>query len=125
MKIPSRLLGACLISWTCALPLQGLADTPDKPVQPKHPAKAAPRAPLSKPGVTDSTVLSPAAKAFVKPTKPPVVTAVAPKQPIGPSGAKSGIIFVGGKPVGANDGALNTQPIPPGHPVPVDPTHRN
>jgi len=73
----------------------------------------------------DLPVLSPAAKAFVKPTKPPVVTAVAPKQPIGPSGAKSGIIFVGGKPVGANDGALNTQPIPPGHPVPVDPTHRN
>jgi hypothetical protein len=124
MKIPSRLLGVCLISWVCALPLQGFADTPDKPVQPKHPAKAAPRAPLSKPQTVD-TVVSPVSKPLVKPTKPPVITAVAPKQPIGPAGAKSGIIFVGGKPVGGNYGALNPQPIPPGRPVPVDPIHRD
>jgi hypothetical protein len=56
---------------------------------------------------------------------PPVVTAVAPKQPVGPAGAKSGIIFVGGKPVGGNYGALNPQPIPPGRPVPVDHIHRD
>lgn len=107
MKIRSRLLGMCLIWSACASPLLGFADTPDKPVQPKHPAKAAPRAPLSKPQVMDS-VVSPASKLLVKPAKPPVVTAVSPKRP-----------------VGANNGALNTQPIPPGTPVPVDPIHRN
>jgi hypothetical protein len=124
MKIPSRLLSVCLISWACASPLQGFADTPDKPVQPKQPAKAAPRAPLSKPQVMDR-VVSPVTQPLVKPTKPAVVTAVTPRQPVGPAGAKRGIIFVGGKPVGANDGALNPQPIPPGSPGPVDPFHRN
>ncbi len=47
------------------------------------------------------------------PSKPLVVTAVAPKGPI--PGGKQSIIFVGGKAQSGGDAALNPQPIPPGH----------
>jgi hypothetical protein len=54
------------------------------------------------------------------PAKPPTITAVAPKGPISPSG-QNDIIFVGGHGQALGDAALNPQPIPPGHPVLVNP----
>jgi hypothetical protein len=85
--------------------------------QPKHPAKAAPSAPLTKPLVAETVVKLPTAA--VAPTKPPVVTAVAPRTPLTAPGRS--IIFVGGKPQSGGDAALNPQPIPPGHVNPGDP----
>lgn len=82
--------------------------------QPKHPAKAAPP---TRPLVAQTVVKLPTAA--VTPTKPPVVTAVAPRTPL--TGPERGIIFVGGKPQGGGDAALNPQPIPPGHVNPGDP----
>jgi hypothetical protein len=89
------------------------------PVKP-HPAKAAPAAPLTKPLVAESFARLPVAS--VVPKKPPlVVTAVAPQSPLAGPGPKRSIIFVGGKPQGGGDAALNPQPIPPGHVGPGDP----
>jgi hypothetical protein len=55
------------------------------------------------------------------PPEPVTVTAVAPKGPINPG--KHAIIFVGGHTQSGGDSALNPQPIPPGHPVLVNPPH--
>jgi hypothetical protein len=83
------------LALVCATLLSGasLAQT-----QPKHPAKA----PL--------------------PAKPPTMTAVAPKGPISPGG-QNDIIFVGGHVQTLGYAALNPQPIPPGHPVLINPPH--
>ena len=115
MKICSRLLIVLLSGLIGSLPAASFADAP----QPKTPPKAAPRAPLTKPVFAETSVKSPATPVMVKPAKPPVVTAVAPKSPIAPVGQK-GIIFVGGKP-GDGKAALNPQPIPPGKANPGDP----
>jgi hypothetical protein len=89
------------------------------PVKP-HQAKAAPAVPLTKPFVAESFARPPIAS--VMPKKPPlVVTAVAPHSPLSGPGPKRSIIFVGGKPQGGGDAALNPQPIPPGHVGPADP----
>jgi hypothetical protein len=85
--------------------------------RPKHPPKAAPSAPLTTPLVAETVVKLPTAA--VAPKKPPVVTAVAPRMPLTAPGRS--IIFVGGKPQGGGDAALNPQPIPPGHVNPGDP----
>jgi hypothetical protein len=118
MKIPMRLLAISFLGIACAVPFAGFAEEPVKHV----PRQAAPSAPLSKPVVVGTPVKSMATSLSLRPTKPPVATAVTPKLPTAPSGTKRGIIFVGGKP-GDAKGSLNPQPIPPGHPVPVDPIH--
>jgi len=115
MKIPSHLLKVSLFGMICAFSAAAFADAP----QPKIPPKAPPRAPLTKPLFAETSVKSPATSTTVKPPKPPVATAVAPKFPAAPVGQK-GIIFVGGKP-GDGKAALNPQPIPPGKAGPGDP----
>jgi hypothetical protein len=102
----------------CAMVSLGTGASAQIP-QPKHPAKAAPSAPLTKPLVAETVVKLPTAA--VVPTKPPVVTAVAPRTPLTGPGPRRSIIFVGGKPQGGGDAALNPQPIPPGHVNPGDP----
>ena len=115
MKKPSNLLAASLLGLACSLPIASFADVPVKHV----PAKAPPKAPLTKPVVERSVIKQPTTTMTTKPPKPPVVTAVAPKYPVSPAG-QHGIIFVGGKP-GDGKSALNPQPIPPGHGGPGDP----
>jgi hypothetical protein len=117
MKISPRLLAASLLGITCSFSSAGFAQVP----QPKTPPKAAPRAPLTKPVFAETSIKSPATSFVVKPPKPPLATAVAPKFPAAPLGQK-GIIFVGGKP-GDGKAALNPQPIPPGKVNPGDPIH--
>ena len=114
MKNPSRLIAASLLGLICSLPVASFADVPVKHV----PAKAPPKAPLTKP-LAVSTVVKQPITVTTKPPKPPVVTAVAPKFPVSPAG-QHGIIFVGGKP-GDGKSALNPQPIPPGRGGPGDP----
>ena len=84
----------------------------------KHPAKAPPPAPLTQPLTAESFAKQPTVSVVPK-KKPPVVTAVAPHGPL--TGPGRSIIFVGGKPQGGGDAALNPQPIPPGHVNPGDP----
>ena len=116
MKKTSQLIAASLLGLACSLPAASFADVPVKHV----PAKAPPKAPLTKPLAVSTVVKLPVATA-TKPSKPPVVTAIAPKFPVSPAG-QHGIIFVGGKP-GDGKSALNPQPIPPGHGGPGDPVH--
>jgi hypothetical protein len=107
---------AALAATFCAMVTLGTGANAQVP-QPKHPAKAAPTAPLTKPLVAVTVAKLPTAA--VAPTKPPVVTAVAPRTPLTAPGRS--IILVGGKPQDGGDAALNTQPIPPGHVKPGDP----
>ncbi len=86
----------------------------------KHPAKASPPAPLTQPLVAESFAKQPIVSVMPK-KKPPVVTAVAPHSALAGPGPGHSIIFVGGKPQGGGDAALNPQPIPPGHVSPGDP----
>lgn len=99
MKKPSNLIAASLLGLACSLPAASFADVPVKHV----PAKAPPKAPLTKPVAERSVIKQPTTTMTTKPPKPRVVTAVAPKFP---SDGKS---------------ALNPQPIPPGHGGPGDP----
>jgi hypothetical protein len=115
MNIHARAAAAATFSAMLALCTGANAQVP----QPKHPAKAAPAAPLTTPFVAESFAKQPVVS--VVPKKPPVVTAVAPRSPL--TGPGRSIIFVGGKPQGGGDAALNPQPIPPGHVNPVDPIH--
>ena len=117
MKKPSNVIAVSLLGLACLLPVASFADVPVKHV----PAKAPPKAPLTKPVVEHSVIKQPTTTMTTKPPKPPVVTAVAPKAPVSPAG-QHGIIFVGGKP-GDGKAALNTQPIPPGHSGPGAPVH--
>jgi hypothetical protein len=98
---------------TVSMPIIAVAQS----AVPHRPAKAAPNAPLAKPAFV-ATVVKQSAVAPL-PTKPTVVTAVAPKHPI--SGTHRSIIFVGGKPRSGNNVELNPQPIPPGRGGPGDP----
>ncbi|HEX3948841.1 MAG TPA: hypothetical protein VHW95_03205 [Steroidobacteraceae bacterium] len=113
MKILSQLIAASLLGTVCTVPLVSLADAPAKHV----PQKAAPV--HATPIVAESLAKQSPIGQNVKPPKPRVVTAVAPKFPISAAGPH-GIIFVGGKP-GDGKSALNPQPIPPGHGGPGDP----
>jgi hypothetical protein len=117
MKILPQLIAASLLATVCTLPLVSRADPPAKHV----PQKATPPAHAT-PIVAESLVRQSPIAQNVKPPKPRVVTAVAPKFPVSPEN-QHGIIFVGGKPTGGKS-ALNPQPIPPGHGGPGDPIHK-
>jgi hypothetical protein len=116
MTIAARMIAASLLGLVCAMPEIGLGEEPT----PHHPAKAPPTAPRMKPLEMKTVVKVPVATAqTLKPPKPLVATAVVPKTTPVPVGQRS-IIFVGGKPADGK-GALNPQPIPPGHGGPGDP----
>lgn len=84
------------LALVCTTLLSGvsLAQTPPK----QHPAKA----PL--------------------PKQPPTVTAAGPRV-LGSPGGPHEIIFVGGHVQTLGEAALNPQPIPPGHPILINPPH--
>jgi hypothetical protein len=113
MNSKRNLIGAATLA-AMMLPFLVLAQTPAKHV----PAKATPPAPHT---LTATAVVPNNSLVRKSPTKPTVVTAVAPKPLVGPT--QKGIIFVGGKPSPGSKSALNPQPIPPGRGNPGDPVH--
>ena len=118
MKFHIKVVSAAALCAMVSMQLIVMAQVPIVP----HPKKAAPTAPLTKPAVAE-IALRPSGIAPLLPPKPPVVTAVAPWQPV-PAAHRS-IIFVGGKPQTGSDVELNPQPIPPGHSLAVGPTQRS
>jgi hypothetical protein len=108
-----------LCATACCVVLAGTLVAQAQIPQPKHPAKAAPSAPLTQPAVAVTAVKTQGVS--VLPKKPPVVTAVNTNAPHPGSPVDRTIIFVGGKPRAGSNAALNTQPIPPGIGGPVNP----
>jgi hypothetical protein len=116
MKCQIKMLSAAAL---CALIIAPVIAVAQPPAKPQRPAKATPPA-LIKPEVV-ATPLRTSNLLAVPPTKPKVVTALAPWHPV--TGTPRSIIFVGGKPQGGSNVELNPQPIPPGHVAPGDPQH--
>jgi hypothetical protein len=113
MNSKRHLIAAAILA-AMMQPLLAMSQTPTKHV----PAKATPPASHS---LTATSIVQNSSLTKAAPTKPRVVTAVAPKPVVGPT--QKGIIFVGGKPSPGSKSALNPQPIPPGRGGPGDPVH--